>query len=281
MPGTLLIAQRRRTKIRPPMAPKQKIVVVGAGPVGSLAALYAAQRGHEVEIYELRPGESMYLFFSHQIQGSLSRDTTTDEPEGDGSMHSCCTGHTASHEILRLIAEGPPPGTTPKDPISSILSGPAPLTLAMTRRSQGPHHDAAQLHPVHQPRPLGARHQCHAPCRPARPARACLRRDHPHARPYDSRPRPDRQSLRGLTELRHPRQGTPSLSHLRALTDSIPGNLRRRSCRPQQAPARHPRKHAQRPLLLQPQAHRRGLQGAQGLVRGHDIRVGHGPGARD
>jgi kynurenine 3-monooxygenase len=33
---------------------KQKTVVVGAGPVGSLAALYAAQRGDEVEIYELR-----------------------------------------------------------------------------------------------------------------------------------------------------------------------------------------------------------------------------------
>ncbi|KAH3982678.1 kynurenine 3-monooxygenase [Parastagonospora nodorum] len=32
----------------------QKIVVVGAGPVGSLAALYAAVRGHDVEIYELR-----------------------------------------------------------------------------------------------------------------------------------------------------------------------------------------------------------------------------------
>ncbi|KAH7405992.1 kynurenine 3-monooxygenase [Phaeosphaeria sp. MPI-PUGE-AT-0046c] len=32
----------------------QKIVVVGAGPVGSLAALYAAVRGHQVEIYELR-----------------------------------------------------------------------------------------------------------------------------------------------------------------------------------------------------------------------------------
>jgi len=38
------------------MAP-QKYVVVGAGPVGSLAALYAAQRGHNVEIYELRSGE--------------------------------------------------------------------------------------------------------------------------------------------------------------------------------------------------------------------------------
>jgi 2-polyprenyl-6-methoxyphenol hydroxylase-like FAD-dependent oxidoreductase len=34
----------------------EKVVVVGAGPVGSLAALYAAKRGHEVEIYELRPG---------------------------------------------------------------------------------------------------------------------------------------------------------------------------------------------------------------------------------
>ncbi|KAK4034871.1 hypothetical protein C8A01DRAFT_48821 [Parachaetomium inaequale] len=36
------------------MEKKQKIVVVGAGPVGSLAALYAANRGHHVEIYELR-----------------------------------------------------------------------------------------------------------------------------------------------------------------------------------------------------------------------------------
>ncbi|KAI1774491.1 FAD/NAD(P)-binding domain-containing protein [Hypoxylon cercidicola] len=33
---------------------RQKYVVVGAGPVGSLAALYAAKRGHDVEIYELR-----------------------------------------------------------------------------------------------------------------------------------------------------------------------------------------------------------------------------------
>ncbi|KAK1830094.1 hypothetical protein QBC39DRAFT_354735 [Podospora conica] len=36
------------------MEHRQKIVVVGAGPVGSLAALYAANRGHDVEIYELR-----------------------------------------------------------------------------------------------------------------------------------------------------------------------------------------------------------------------------------
>lgn len=35
----------------------QKILVVGAGPVGALAALYAAQRGDDVHVYELRAGE--------------------------------------------------------------------------------------------------------------------------------------------------------------------------------------------------------------------------------
>ena len=36
---------------------KQKVVIVGAGPVGSLAALYAASRGDDVELYELRGGK--------------------------------------------------------------------------------------------------------------------------------------------------------------------------------------------------------------------------------
>jgi NADPH-dependent glutamate synthase beta subunit-like oxidoreductase len=38
------------------MAAKQKTIVIGAGPVGSLAAIYAAQRGHDVEVYEFRNG---------------------------------------------------------------------------------------------------------------------------------------------------------------------------------------------------------------------------------
>jgi hypothetical protein len=42
----------------------QKTVIVGAGPVGSLAALYAANRGHDVDIYELRGGQSMILWTS-------------------------------------------------------------------------------------------------------------------------------------------------------------------------------------------------------------------------
>lgn len=39
------------------VANKQKVVIVGAGPVGALAALYAARRGDDVHIYELRGGK--------------------------------------------------------------------------------------------------------------------------------------------------------------------------------------------------------------------------------
>lgn len=43
---------------------KGKIVVVGAGPVGALAAIYAAHRGFEVEVYELRNGNDIIYFLS-------------------------------------------------------------------------------------------------------------------------------------------------------------------------------------------------------------------------
>jgi len=43
---------------------KQKMIVIGAGPVGTLGALYAAQRGHDVEIYDLRSG-TFDKVFSH------------------------------------------------------------------------------------------------------------------------------------------------------------------------------------------------------------------------
>lgn len=49
------------------MAASSKVLVVGAGPVGSLAALYAAQRGYTVEVYELRNGTlvSDIILFRH------------------------------------------------------------------------------------------------------------------------------------------------------------------------------------------------------------------------
>ncbi|KAI9052019.1 hypothetical protein LZ554_004273 [Drepanopeziza brunnea f. sp. 'monogermtubi'] len=55
---------------------RQKTVVVGAGPVGALAALYAAQRDHDVEIYELRSDlrdpSTTPLGFSRSINLALS-----------------------------------------------------------------------------------------------------------------------------------------------------------------------------------------------------------------
>ena len=39
----------------------QTVIVVGAGPVGALAALYAGKRGDEVHVYELRDGEWFQL----------------------------------------------------------------------------------------------------------------------------------------------------------------------------------------------------------------------------
>lgn len=38
-----------------------KCLVVGAGPVGALAAIYAAKRGWDVEVYDLRGGEFRHL----------------------------------------------------------------------------------------------------------------------------------------------------------------------------------------------------------------------------
>lgn len=48
---------------------RQKVIVIGAGPVGALAALYAANRGDDVEVYELRDGR----FYNNFIDSSILR----------------------------------------------------------------------------------------------------------------------------------------------------------------------------------------------------------------
>ena len=51
----------------------QKILVVGAGPVGALAALYAAKRGDDVHVYELRAGKHSFSLTSHRSIQTLLR----------------------------------------------------------------------------------------------------------------------------------------------------------------------------------------------------------------
>lgn len=46
---------------------RQKVIIVGAGPVGSLAALYAADRGDDVELYELRAGTCYSLLYAVMV----------------------------------------------------------------------------------------------------------------------------------------------------------------------------------------------------------------------
>ena len=85
------------------MEQEEKIVVVGAGPVGSLAALYAASRGKEVEIYELRGGMllSFYLstlivyqlqcFHSGGCEPSMYLTESSDERPWIGLSRKPCT----------------------------------------------------------------------------------------------------------------------------------------------------------------------------------------------
>ena len=54
----------RETQSQHESETKGKIVVVGAGPVGALAAIYAADRGFEVEVYELRNGNDIIYYLS-------------------------------------------------------------------------------------------------------------------------------------------------------------------------------------------------------------------------
>lgn len=46
---------------------QQRVVVVGAGPVGALAALYAANRGDDVHVYELRAGTHICSLCPHKL----------------------------------------------------------------------------------------------------------------------------------------------------------------------------------------------------------------------
>jgi folate-dependent tRNA-U54 methylase TrmFO/GidA len=47
------------------MSQEATVAIVGAGLVGALNAIYFAQRGWKVELFELRSGKT--FFFSHEL----------------------------------------------------------------------------------------------------------------------------------------------------------------------------------------------------------------------
>ncbi|KAI2792482.1 Kynurenine 3-monooxygenase [Penicillium oxalicum] len=105
--------------------PRQKVVIVGAGPVGALAALYAASRGDEVEVYELR--------------GDL-RDPTTVPLNFTKSINLALSerGITAIRQSER------------SELIQNVLQGTIPMYGRMIHgRDRGQLWEAAQAYDVH------------------------------------------------------------------------------------------------------------------------------------
>lgn len=76
----------------------QKIVVVGGGPVGALSALYAARRGYEVELYDLRDGELFLSIGTRFKQRSLS-ELTYNQLTRSELRRSECTPRHRSHTL--------------------------------------------------------------------------------------------------------------------------------------------------------------------------------------
>lgn len=58
---------------------KVKCVIVGAGPVGALSALYAAKRGWDVEVYELRGGKYATIKHLRNVRNSTDASLQTSE----------------------------------------------------------------------------------------------------------------------------------------------------------------------------------------------------------
>lgn len=101
------------------MSPFEKIAIVGAGPVGSLAALYAAQRGYQVELYELRPGKVL----SHVAcrYKTDSHDSVADDATKTYATRELSRSISPGRSILLYLSEASMLCATPASPDFSIM----------------------------------------------------------------------------------------------------------------------------------------------------------------
>ena len=79
---------------------RQRTIVVGAGPVGALAALYAAARGDQVYVYELRGGTYPFCKFDKPPEDAITASQRCSQPQAL-QHHSYASGAVPMPRSLR------------------------------------------------------------------------------------------------------------------------------------------------------------------------------------
>ena len=127
----------------------KKVVVVGAGPVGALAALYAAERGDDVELYELRGGMSRFPFlkfschrlFLYELSDPVALSFDTSSRYQVPSWLLCLAWPTATAACMLITCSG--------------FKGNMYTNMSRPPR---PVRSTFELHKIHQPSLVRERH---------------------------------------------------------------------------------------------------------------------------
>lgn len=76
----------------------RSVAIVGAGPVGALMAVYFANRGWKVHVYETRPGTEQSYFFP-QKHSPTPPMTTRNENKAE------CTYSCTKRSVMNVITD--------------------------------------------------------------------------------------------------------------------------------------------------------------------------------